>query len=143
MFNYTDLTTYLTDTAKKHPNIQFVTFNTDVDGINDPNFMCPALIISPSPSTLFERSVVSYGIQLLYVDKLREEEDNYDDVLEAGLQFLIGFIEVIDLEYKVVKGITIEPVLNAYEGGIIIGNQCNIQIEHQYNLDKFKSPFYG
>lgn len=143
MFNYTDLTNYLLTTARKHPNIRFVKFDTDVDAVNDPDFVCPAFIISPSPTTLQERSVVQYGFQLLYLDKLNQEENNYDDVLEAGLQFIIGYLEVVDLEYKVIMGISIDPVLTGYDGGVMIGQQCLFQIENQYNLEKFKSVFYG
>lgn len=143
MFNYTDLTNYLLTTARKHPNIRYVEFDTDVDAVNDPDFVCPAFIISPAPTTLLERSVVQYGFQVLFMDKLNQEENNYDDVLEAGLQFIIGYLEVVDLEYKVNMGFSIDPVLLGYDGGTMIGQQTIFTIENQYNLEKFKSVFYG
>jgi len=128
--------------AKRHPNIRFVKFDTDVDAINDPNFVTPAFIISPTQSILNEKSYLQFGFQLLYLDKLREEEDNYSKILDDGMSYMVGFIEVLDLEYKVLKGINIDPILTGYEGGMAIGQQSQIYIEGQQNIDKFKSYFY-
>lgn len=144
MINYTDLTNYLKTVAERNPNLSFVEFDTDVDAINDPDFQCPALVISPTPTTLLSNSVVQYGFQILFMNKMNQEESNYNEILESGLQNIMGYLEVIDLEYKVMyeNGISVDPVLLGYDGGTMIGQQCSFYIQDQYNLDKFKSPFH-
>lgn len=142
MVRYEQLKDYMITLANRHPNIRFVKFDTDVDAINDPNFSTPAFIISPTQSTLNEKGFLNYGFQLLYLDKLREEEDNYATILDDGLAYMVGYIEVLDLDYKVNKGINIDPILTGYEGGMGIGQQAQITIEGQFNIDKFKSYFY-
>lgn len=143
MVNYTDMVDYLLTTARKHPNIRFVYFGTDVDVLNRNDFVCPGLIISPTISTLTANSVVQYGFQIIYLDKLNQQEDNFPDVLESSFQYLISYLSVVDLYYKVMKeGISIEPVILT-EGGTMIGQQIQFYIEDQYNIDRFKSHFYG
>lgn len=143
MINYTELTNYLVEVAERNPNVQFVEFNTDIDSVNKPTFVTPAFIISPSPTTLQSNSVVNYQFQLLYLDKLTQEEDNYSEVLETGLQNIMSYIQVIDIDYKIVYDIVIDPIILGFEGGIVIGQQAQIIIQDQYNLDKFNSVYYA
>lgn len=142
MISYEELTKYLVKVGKRHPNIQLVKFDTDVSVINSSSFVCPALIISPAPLNLDNNSVVQYSFQLLYLDKLNQEETNYTSILEYGFQTILQYISVIELEYKIVKGITIDPVLEGYEGGLLIGVQTTIQIEDHYNVTRNKNLFY-
>jgi len=143
MVKYETLTKYMVELANRHPNIQFVKFDNDVDAINDPSYKSPSFIISPTQCILNENSFVNYGFQLLYLDKLTQEEDNYDNILEDGSAYMLGFIEVLNLKYKVIKGITLDPILTGFDGGMLVGFQANIEIEAQFNFEKFMSPFYG
>lgn len=142
MKSYEELTKYLVNVGKRHPNLQLVKFDTDVSVINSSSFVCPAFIISPAPLNLDNNSVVQYSFQLLYLDKLNQEETNYTSILEYGFQTILQYISVIELEYKIVKGITIDPVLLGYEGGLLIGVQTTIQIEDYYNVTRNKNLFY-
>ena len=142
MISYEELTKYLVNVGKRHPNLQLVKFDTDVSVINSSSFVCPAFIISPAPLNLDNNSVVQYSFQLLYLDKLNQEETNYTSILEYGFQTILQYISVIELEYKIVKGITIDPVLEGYEGGLLIGVQTTIQIEDYYNVTRNKNLFY-
>jgi hypothetical protein len=145
MINYTDLKDWLLEVARRHPNLRFCEFDTSVEAYNDPDFVCPAFIISPSTTRLIDNNgVISYGFDLLYMDKLRQEDeaDEKAEILEAGIQFLIGYLQVIDLEYKVLTGASLEP-MKTEEGAYMIGVGTFIEIEDQYNLDKFMSVFYG
>lgn len=143
MITYQGLVDYLVEVGKRHPNVRYVEFDTDVDSINDPKFVCPAFIISPAPVSLGESSMVTYSFQLLYLDKMNETGEDYSSILEDAMHFMLGYIAVVDLKYKIVKGTNIEPVLIGYDGGLIVGQQAVIQIEDIYNIEKFMTPFYG
>lgn len=140
MINYTELTDYLVEVARRHPNIRYVEFDDDIDIFNDADFQCPALVISPMQTTLDEISVVRYGFQIVYLDKFNQEKDNYGYILETAMQYLIGYLSVIDLDYKLIRPLTIEPIL--IDGDNMAGCQANIELQDQFNLEKFKSKFY-
>lgn len=143
MISYEKLANHLTEVAQRHPNIQFVRFDTDVTAINRSDFVTPAFIISPSSVALDQNSVVQYSFQILFLDKLNQQEDNYSTILEEGFQLLLQYISVVDLTYKILKNVTIEPVLDGFESGIMVGCQCILQIEDQYNVTRNNSLFYG
>lgn len=142
MVKYEDLTDYMVELANRHPNIRFVKFDNDVDAINDPNYLSPSFIISPTQCTLNDYSFVNYGFQLLYLDKLRQEEDNYNSILEDGISYLLGYLSVLDLKYKVSKPVSFDPILTGYDGGMLVGFQVVIEVQSQFNIEKFKSLFY-
>jgi hypothetical protein len=147
MINYTDLVDYLITVAGRNPNLNYIKFGSDTESINDPNFDTPAFIISPSQSNFpnYENnnSFIQYGFQILFLDKMRQQEDNYPDILEQGLQLINSYLQVVDLKYKINWGFGIEPFIYNYDGGIISGQQTSILIEEIYNIDRFKSPFYN
>jgi hypothetical protein len=69
--------------------------------------------------------------------------ENYLKILEKSFQILLSYISVLDLEFKVLRdNIPIDPVILT-EGGTMMGHQVTIYVEDQYNIDRFKSPFYG
>ena len=142
MINYSDLATKLLVIASRNHSTATVAFDTDVDAINKPTFIAPAMIISPMTAQLGTSALVQYSFQLLYLDHLTEEGTNYSDVLEVSLQNLIGFVEIVDLDYKVIKPMSFEAVLVGYDGGMLAGHQCTLIIEDQFNLDKYKSVYY-
>lgn len=142
MISYEQLTKRLVEVGQRHPNIQFVKFDTDISAINSPNFVCPALIISPAPLSLDSNSVVQYSFQVLYLDKLNEQDDNYTTILEYGYQYILQYISVLELDYKILKPLTIDPILEGFEGGILMGCQSIIVIEDHYNVTRNNSLFY-
>ena len=143
MDNYTDITDKMLEIANNNPNIRFVRFDTENNSINRSDFQTPAFVISPAQSVMNANSFVQYGFQLLYFDKMRQELDNYDDLLQESIQFILGFCGVLDLDYKVVQGVSLDPFLYTHDGAEMTGHQINILVESQYNFNKFKSPFYG
>lgn len=144
MINYTDLKDYLLTTARRHPDLQFCEFDSPNESINDPDIMFPAFVITPSSVRLIDNTgVLTYSFDLLYMDKMRQEKSEEDKVkiLESGFQFLIGYLQVIDITYKVITGALLEPQ-EGQEDAYLVGVKTSIEIEDQYNLDKFMSPFY-
>ena len=142
MVKYEQLVNYMIKLAQRHPNIQYVKAGRDSIILQEADIEFPCLLISPSICTFNERGFMNYQFQLIYFDKLREEQDNTIQVIEDGLIFLMNYIEVLDLEYDVIKGMNIDPIIDSYEGGILIGTQSTITIRNQFNLEKYKSPFY-
>lgn len=142
MINYSQLTNYLLIVARRHPNLNYCEFKSEQDAQIDPKFYCPSFVISPDTTLSLDNGVIQYGFRLLYLDKVRQEGDNIGEILEAGIQFIIGYTQVINLDYKVISGYSIEPV-RVDEGGFQVGTTTTIQIEDQYNLDKYMSVFYG
>lgn len=143
MINYSDLVEYLKEVARRNPNFNFVEFGVDNELINSSSFDLPAFIISPAQNNYLANAFINYGFQILYLDKMRQEEDNYPDILQDGFQLINSYLQVIDLKYKVIWGFGVDPFVYSFDGGILSGNQASILIEDQYNIDVTKSTFYN
>lgn len=149
MIQYEDLTKYLVNIAKRHPNLKYVVCESDAVAVNSPDFQCPAFIISPMPSTLLENSVVQHQFQLLYLDKLNQAETNKISILEDGQAIIIGFVSVIqdgadenDLGFKILKPVPLENLLTSNGGDMMVAVQSPITVQDQFNIERFKSKFY-
>lgn len=144
MINYKELINHLVEVAQRHPNISFVEFGTIDDEINDPDFTTPAFIITPITCNLNDNSFVNYGFHISYIDKIDDYENNQETIYESSLQFLLGYLAVLDLdlEYKINKPISFEPIMSGLDGSTVCGFQGDISIENQYNISKYKSYFY-
>lgn len=143
MIKYEDLVKYLIQLGQRHPNIELVSFGQDLEIINKPDFKTPALIISPVSAQMNEGSRMVYNFNLIYLDKLREEGDHHVMILEDSIHYMIGYLSVLDLEHQLNFPFDISPVLTDFDGGYMIGSQATISIENIYNIEKFKSVFYG
>lgn len=142
MIKYETLVNMLIEVAKRHPNINFVKYGVDSDCINDTDFNTPAFIISPAVTTQNPGSYMRYGFQLIYIDKLTQEEDCFIHIMEDSIMYITGYLSVIDLELKVLPNYTLDPILDGFDGGQVVGSQCLIEIEDILNIEKYLSPFY-
>lgn len=143
MINYSDLTDYLKLVASRNPNFNFVDFGPDDKLINSPQFDTPAFVISPAQINLQDMAVINYGFQLLYLDKMRQEEDNYNDILQDAIQNISSYLQFVDWKYKIIWGFGADPFLFQYDGGLLAGIQSNILVQDQYNIDVTKTPYYN
>lgn len=143
MIKYEDLVKKMIDIANRHPNINFVEYNIDTESFNNPHFNTPCFIISPYQTTRTENSFIRYGFQLIYADKLTQEEDCFLHIMEDSIIFIHSFLSILDLEHKVISNNVIDPIIDGYEGGSLCGSQTLIEIEDILNIEKYKSVFYG
>jgi hypothetical protein len=143
MVKYENLIKYLVEVAERHPNINYVKFDTGTKMLNDSEFITPAFVINPSSIFMTENNgMVQYSFDIVYIDKLTQETDNDIHILEDAVMLLLGYVSVIDLEYKIIKPFTIEPIVSGQDDSTSMGASCTIIIEDCFDIEKYKSLFY-